>query len=292
MFSDENYLGSNLYGTSQLSLSDYNVDSLLVNNERETSDYVNKNDYIIINQVQNIQYPSEFEGGVGDSEEKYEMTSVRNLSKNGAINNNIGGIHDMKLFSPFSTSSRSECSTNCTFQSPSFKEKYMKSTLKNNNMSFFQTRYSKMSAFTKDELKILSKSLPHTKIKRILKLSGLLNNLIGSEVPALLAIACELFVRDLTDHAWSFTKLSKRRILQVQDIKLGLTKDLRIKNLLEKSELKNEFIFDDSSFKNYNNYKEENTINNISPIFKTVTQSFESENQDNFNCNSSFSAEN
>ncbi|KAJ1605136.1 CCAAT-binding factor chain HAP5 like histone [Cryptosporidium canis] len=47
--------------------------------------------------------------------------------------------------------------------------------------------------FSKEELKILSRCLPHTKIKKIIKCSGAVNHMIGSEVPALLAIACELF---------------------------------------------------------------------------------------------------
>ncbi|KAH8741722.1 CCAAT-binding factor chain HAP5 like histone [Cryptosporidium ryanae] len=292
MFDEEAYFNPELYGGSQLSLSEYNVDSLLANNDRETGDYVNKNDYIKINEIHNILNLGEFESRRDESGGKYETNGNCNLSKqNTIIDSNMNKIHDIKLFSPFSTSSRSECSTNHTFRSPSFKDRYMKNIIKNNNLSLSQTKNYKTSLFTKDELKILSKSLPHTKIKRILKFSGLINNLIGSEVPALLAIACELFVRDLTDHAWNFTKLSKRRILQVQDIKLGSTKDIRIKNILKKSELKSEFIFEDLSFKN-NACIKRNDLNSISPIYKTVTQGVESQSQSNTCNNSSFTAGN
>lgn len=100
---------------------------------------------------------------------------------------------------------------------------------------------SNIPVFSKDELKTLSRCLPHTKIKKIIKCSGAVNHMIGSEVPALLAIACELFVRDLTSFSWNFTRRAKRRTVQVQDIKSVSSKDFRLKRLLyaSKSQLKN-----------------------------------------------------
>ncbi|KAK9173266.1 Transcriptional activator NFYC/HAP5 subunit [Cryptosporidium meleagridis] len=100
---------------------------------------------------------------------------------------------------------------------------------------------SNIPVFSKDELKTLSRCLPHTKIKKIIKCSGAVNHMIGSEVPALLAIACELFVRDLTSFSWNFTKRARRRTVQVQDIKSVSSKDFRLKRLLHasKNQLKN-----------------------------------------------------
>ncbi|OII71663.1 CCAAT-binding factor chain HAP5 like histone [Cryptosporidium ubiquitum] len=104
-----------------------------------------------------------------------------------------------------------------------------------------QEQQSNIPVFDKDELKILSRCLPHTKIKKIIKCSGAVNHMIGSEVPALLAIACELFVRDLTSFSWNFTKRAKRRTVQVQDIKSVSSKDFRLRRLLyaSKSQLRN-----------------------------------------------------
>lgn len=92
--------------------------------------------------------------------------------------------------------------------------------------------------FDKDELRILSRCLPHTKIKKIIKCSGAVNQMIGSEVPALLAIACELFVRDLTSFSWDFTKRANRRTVQVQDIKSVSSEDLRFRRLLHSKKRK------------------------------------------------------
>ncbi|KAJ1605339.1 CCAAT-binding factor chain HAP5 like histone [Cryptosporidium canis] len=91
---------------------------------------------------------------------------------------------------------------------------------------------SAIPIFSKEELKILSRCLPHTKIKKIIKCSGAVNHMIGSEVPALLAIACELFVRDLTSFSWSFTKRANRRTVQAQDIKSVSSRDFRFRRLL------------------------------------------------------------
>ncbi|KAH8585189.1 CCAAT-binding factor chain HAP5 like histone [Cryptosporidium sp. chipmunk genotype I] len=111
---------------------------------------------------------------------------------------------------------------------------------------------SNIPVFNKDELKILSRCLPHTKIKKIIKCSGAVNHMIGSEVPALLAIACELFVRDLTSFSWNFTKRAKRRTVQVQDIKSVSSKDFRLKRLFyaSKSQLRNILSENESSEQN------------------------------------------
>lgn len=97
---------------------------------------------------------------------------------------------------------------------------------------------SSIPVYDKDELKILSRCLPHTKIKKIIKCSGAVNHMIGSEVPALLAIACELFVRDITSFSWDFTKRANRRTVQVQDIKSVSSKDMRFRRLLHSKKSK------------------------------------------------------
>ena len=69
--------------------------------------------------------------------------------------------------------------------------------------------------------------LPMARIKKIMKMDDsvlscvrditliLMNQMIGSDAPVVIAKACELFIRELTLQAWINTEENKRRTLQV-----------------------------------------------------------------------------
>ncbi|KAI3918879.1 hypothetical protein MKW98_017327 [Papaver atlanticum] len=65
-------------------------------------------------------------------------------------------------------------------------------------------------------------SLPLARIKKIMKANEDVKR-IASEVPVILAMACEMFISDLTLCSWNHTEERKRKTLQKNDIDAAIT---------------------------------------------------------------------
>ncbi len=69
-------------------------------------------------------------------------------------------------------------------------------------------------------------NLPLARIKKIMKSDDdVRQQMISSEVPALFAKACELFVLDLTTRAWLHTDNNNRRTLQRSDVTAAIARN-------------------------------------------------------------------
>ncbi|OII72757.1 hypothetical protein cand_010340 [Cryptosporidium andersoni] len=171
------------------------------------------------------------------------------------------------------------------------------------SLDMFKNEINNIPIFNEDELQILSRCLPHTRIKKIMKYVGSVKHMIGSEVPALLAIACELFVRDLTNSSWKYTQGAKRRTLQAQDIKSGSNSDIRFRKLFKSNpvlSLKyNNYYYSPSSTKTniisntpcsiYNNYQQQ--CNSSSITIESGYRCIDNTKHDKYfqqNCNYSY----
>eukprot|EP00635_Sarcinochrysidales_sp_CCMP3193_P005662 CAMPEP_0118919784 /NCGR_PEP_ID=MMETSP1166-20130328/18740_1 /TAXON_ID=1104430 /ORGANISM="Chrysoreinhardia sp, Strain CCMP3193" /LENGTH=244 /DNA_ID=CAMNT_0006860319 /DNA_START=36 /DNA_END=770 /DNA_ORIENTATION=+ len=76
-----------------------------------------------------------------------------------------------------------------------------------------------------DEVDVRALELPLARIKKIMKIDdevecqlGGRRCMVSSEAPVLFAKACEIFVLELTERAWSVTQENKRRTLQRSDV--------------------------------------------------------------------------
>lgn len=222
------------YVSQNHKVNDYNLDSML------TTQSELQHNKISINNQEHLS-----KNYIKDSKKSHDDISILNYNDSSHLNQtSLSSFNSNSAFfiepSPKSTltSYNSVVSSSSSVSNSSI---YSREDINIISKDYITQKQSNIPVFDKDELKILSRCLPHTKIKKIIKCSGAVNHMIGSEVPALLAIACELFVRDLTSFSWNFTKRAKRRTVQVQDIKSVSSKDFRLRRLLysSKSQLKN-----------------------------------------------------